>query len=102
MSGTAPPPTPRERAQASLDGAAVLAGLRADFEEHEYLWSGRITAELYDEDCVFTDPTLSFGGLSTFERNLANLDPWIERFVPPGARSVDLKSIELLDEPSAC
>ena len=75
----------------------MLAGLRADFEEHEYLWSGKITAELYDEDCVFTDPTLSFGGLATFERNLANLDPWIERFVPPGARSCELKKIELLD-----
>lgn len=97
MSGSAPPPAPRERAQASLDGAAMLAGLRADFEEHEYLWSGKITAELYDEDCVFTDPTLSFGGLATFERNLANLDPWIERFVPPGARSCELKKIELLD-----
>jgi len=97
MSGSAPPPAPRERAQASLDGATMLAGLRADFEEHEYLWSGKITAELYDEDCVFTDPTLSFGGLATFERNLANLDPWIERFVPPGARSCELKKIELLD-----
>ena len=97
MSGSAPPPAPRERAQAALDGAAMLAGLRADFEEHEYLWSGKITAELYDEDCVFTDPTLSFEGLATFERNLVNLDPWIERFVPPGARSCELKKIELLD-----
>jgi len=79
----------------------MLAGLRADFEEHEYLWSGKITAELYDEDCVFTDPTLSFGGLATFERNLANLDPWIERFVPPGARSCELKKIELLDDGAA-
>ena len=70
-------------------------GLVPDFEENEYLWSGKITAELYDEDCVFTDPTLSFTGLATFERNLANLDPWIERFVPPGRRSCELKKIEL-------
>ena len=97
ISGSAPPPAPRERAQASLDGAELLEGLRADFEENEYLWSGKITAELYDEDCVFTDPTLSFTGLATFERNLANLDPWIERFVPPGRRSCELKKIELLD-----
>ena len=46
---------------------------------------------------MFTDPTLSFTGLATFERNLANLDPWIERFVPPGRRSCELKKIELLD-----
>ena len=97
ISGSAPPPAPRERAQASLDGAELLEGLRADFEENEYLWSGKITTELYDEDCVFTDPTLSFTGLATFERNLANLDPWIERFVPPGRRSCELKKIELLD-----
>lgn len=101
ISGSAPPPAPRERAQASLEGAAMLAGLRADFEENEYLWSGKITTELYDEDCVFTDPTLSFTGLATFERNLANLDPWIERFVPPGGRSCELKKIELLDDGSA-
>ena len=76
ISGSAPPPAPRERAQASLDGAELLEGLRADFEENEYLWSGKITAELYDEDCVFTDPTLSFTGLATFERNLAQKTRW--------------------------
>ena len=88
---------PRTRAFDTLTSAMVLDGLRRDFVENEYLWSGRITPELYDEDCVFTDPTLSFTGLATFERNLANLDPWIERFVPPGRRSCELKKIELLD-----
>ena len=76
---------PRTRAFDTLTSAMVLDGLRRDFVENEYLWSGRITPELYDEDCVFTDPTLTFSGLSTFEANLANLDPYIERFVPPAA-----------------
>ena len=76
----------------------VLDGLRRDFVENEYLWSGRITPELYDEDCVFTDPTLTFSGLSTFEANLANLDPYIERFVPPAGRAVELDSLELADD----
>jgi len=101
ISGGEPPSAPRRREQDSLDAGDVLAGLRTDFEENEYLWSGRITAELYDEDCTFTDPTLSFAGLSTFERNLANLDPWIERFVPPTARSVELKSLRLVDDGAA-
>ena len=35
----------------------------------------------------------SFAGLSTFERNLENLDPWINRFVPSERRAVELKSL---------
>ena len=89
---------PRTRAFDTLTSAMVLDGLRRDFVENEYLWSGRITPELYDEDCVFTDPTLTFSGLSTFEANLANLDPYIERFVPPAGRAVELDSLELADD----
>ena len=101
ISGGEPPSAPRQREQESLDADAVLEGLRTDFVDNEYLWSGRITPELYDENCIFTDPTLSFAGLSTFERNLENLDPWIERFVPPSARSVELKSLRLVDDGAA-
>ena len=86
---------PRVRAFDELTSEMVLDGLRRDFVENEYLWSGRITPELYAEDCVFTDPTLTFSGLSTFEANLANLDPYIERFVPPAGRECVLDSIEL-------
>lgn len=46
-----------------------------------YLWSGQIDSDLYAYDCVFTDPTLSFTGLDTFERNIANLQPWLERLL---------------------
>jgi hypothetical protein len=74
---------PRVRSVGSLEPAQVLAGLEKDLVENEYLWSGKITAELYGERCTFTDPTLSFSGLSTFETNLANLGPWINRFVSP-------------------
>ena len=55
ISGSAPPPAPRERAQASLDGAELLEGLRADFEENEYLWSGKIKAELYKKEIRYSD-----------------------------------------------
>ena len=101
ISGGAPPSAPRQRQQEALDADDVMAGLRTDVVENEYLWSGKINPELYDEDCVFTDPTLSFAGLSTFEKNLANLDPWITRFVPSSARSVELKSLRLVDDGAA-
>jgi hypothetical protein len=55
------------RRLAKVSPASLLAGLRGDFEEREYLWSGRITDELYADACVFTDPTLSFKGLATFK-----------------------------------
>ena len=92
------PVAKRERRGASLTSEEVLEGLRADFVDNEYLWSGKITPELYDEDCIFTDPTLSFAGLSTFETNLENLDPYINRFVPPSSRSVELKALRFVDE----
>jgi hypothetical protein len=43
-----------------LASEALLAGVQADFTENGYLWTGEITASLYDADCTFTDPTLSF------------------------------------------
>ena len=84
-----------ERRQARVLPAELLEGLRRDFEEAQYLWSGKITDELYDERCSFSDPTLSFEGLGTFKRNIANLDPLLERFVPPPNRRVLLKSLAL-------
>mmetsp|Transcript_14040 Transcript_14040/g.43624 ORF Transcript_14040/g.43624 Transcript_14040/m.43624 type:complete len:338 (+) Transcript_14040:130-1143(+) len=90
--GAKPANKKRPRRFASLTPQQVKAGLADDFR-NEYLWSGRITPELYDEACVFTDPTLSFRGLDVFEANLRNLDPWIERFVPSERRRVDLYAL---------
>ena len=53
----------------------LLEGVRADYEERAYLWTGDIDASLYDADCLFTDPTLSFRGLDRFQRNIASLTP---------------------------
>ena len=69
--GAKPANKKRPRRFASLTPQQVKAGLADDFR-NEYLWSGRITPELYDEACVFTDPTLSFRGLDVFEANLRN------------------------------
>ena len=76
--------------------AALLDGVRADYVERLYLWTGDIDPELYDDDCVFTDPTLSFRGLETFQKNLAALQPFLSALVKDPA--IDLFSCEL-DEP---
>ena len=57
------------------------------------MWTGDIDPLLYDSRCTFTDPTLSFKGLKTFQKNLANLRPIIDRFVKE--YSVDLYSCAL-------
>ena len=84
---------PRRRRFKSLSVDALVEGLRSDFFEKEYLWSGKLDAELYAEECEFSDPTLSFTGLATFERNLKSLDPIIEKVVPPENRRVSLVDI---------
>lgn len=63
-----------------LSPSDVLSGVIGDFE-NGYLFSGQIDSELYDENCLFTDPTLSFRGLSTFERNIKAIKPALDIFV---------------------
>lgn len=80
----------RDRAP-PLKMCALMAGLREDFAQ-QYLFTGLIDPNLYDDDCVFTDPTLSFTGLATFERNLASLRPVLDAVL--GETAVDLYSLE--------
>ena len=72
--------TERVYLKSSITPNEIFDGVVGDFERG-YLFSGAIDAELYDEDCSFTDPTISFTGLSTFERNIASLKPILDRFV---------------------
>ncbi|KAK3241467.1 hypothetical protein CYMTET_37964 [Cymbomonas tetramitiformis] len=74
----------------------LLDGIREDYVDRNYLWTGDIRADLYDEDCTFTDPTLSFKGLSTFQNNVANLNKIVDVLVEENG--TELYSIELLAE----
>ena len=65
--------------------------------ERNYLWTGDIDPNLYDYDCTFTDPTLSFKGLAVFQRNLANLQPFLNALVRDS--EIELYDIAL-DEPA--
>ena len=49
-----------EEEREALTVEQLVEGLKADYVERNYLWTGNIDAELYASDCTFTDPTLSF------------------------------------------
>lgn len=71
----------------------LLDGVRADYVDRLYLWTGDIDPEMYDDDCIFTDPTLSFRGLATFQKNLEALQPFLKALVREPA--IDLYSCKL-------
>ena len=80
---------------ARIESQQLLDGIRADFEERQYLWSGDIDPELYDEECTFTDPTISFQGLSKFQSNMRSLIPIVDALVPKERRKCVLREIQL-------
>lgn len=70
----------RQYKKAILTTDEVSAGIRRDFV-NGYLFSGSIDSEIYSENCVFTDPTLSFKGLTRFEKNIRAIKPLIDVFI---------------------
>lgn len=81
-----------------LSPAQLRDGILGDFEAG-YLFSGKIDTTLYDADCRFTDPTLSFKGLANFVKNIAAIRPLIDTFV--GDNLVTLYSLDVLPEDKA-
>ena len=70
--------------------------IRDDYVVHNYLWTGQLDLACFQENCTFTDPTLSFQGLATYETNIQNLVPLVERFCT-NTQSI-LFDIQLNDE----
>ncbi|KAL4447868.1 hypothetical protein ABPG75_005087 [Micractinium tetrahymenae] len=86
----ASPPAPPLRPG---DVAGVLRALRADFDR-SYFVTGQLSDEIYDEACLYADPTVSFSGRELYKRNLALLVPFLWdaaielrslRRLPPGS-----------------
>ncbi|KAK9820971.1 hypothetical protein WJX81_003813 [Elliptochloris bilobata] len=58
---------------------ALLDLLRADFEQHAYFVTGDICEGIYQQDCFYGDPTVSFIGLQRWRSNLQLLVPFLEQ-----------------------
>ena len=78
-----------------IDAELLLQSIASDFNRG-YLFTGDINFNIYDEDCKFTDPTISFRGLSTFKRNINAIRPLLDNFLLD--RSVTLYSCEISNE----
>ncbi len=48
--------------------------------ERSYFLSGQVDESIYDPDCVFRDPFVSFAGRDRFVTNLANLGSFISKY----------------------
>lgn len=55
--------------------------IRDDYVINNYLWTGKLDLDCFDESCRFTDPTLSFEGTAKFKENTQNLVPLVNAFV---------------------
>jgi hypothetical protein len=58
----------------------LLERIRKDYVERNYLWTGDLDIDCFFNDCVFTDPTISFVGTDKFTENTQNLVPLVEKF----------------------
>lgn len=69
-----------KRPPATVEDLMLL--LRKDYEVNNYLWTGELSVEAFTPSCIFTDPTISFQGTSTYINNLQSLIPivnWLTR-----------------------
>lgn len=64
--------------------------IQAD-NDREYFLSGEIDSEIYDVDCTFADPFVSFDGRDRFVENLVNLGSFITEY---SAKPLEYKTSE--------
>lgn len=85
----APPPT---------SPAELMNRISNDYTINNYLWTGDIDLAAFEEDCRFTDPTLSFVGRDTFVSNVQNLRVIVDNLIQPGDCCSDLLDISVNEE----
>jgi hypothetical protein len=62
----------------------LLERIRDDYVARNYLWTGDVDLDCFDEQCRFQDPTISFTGTDTFVKNLQNLRPIVDALTTGG------------------
>jgi len=80
----APPVEPYEVGPPPASTAEAIARLVVDYEGTEedprpYFLTGKMDVSLYDVDCEFADPFVSFRGRQRFKENLENMSEWRSR-----------------------
>ncbi|CAG9464446.1 unnamed protein product [Pedinophyceae sp. YPF-701] len=81
----------------------VAERIATDFVRGQYFVTGRIDGAIYDDDCLFEDPTVEFNGLQRWRSNLRLLVPFLvnprvdllsgpARITPEGAAPVELRA----------
>lgn len=82
--------------QAPQTANELLDRIRRDYTDKNYLWTGDVDLGCFDQDCTFTDPTLSFQGRDKFVSNVQNLQPIVDGLIEPGGCRSDLLDINLV------
>ncbi|XP_011005690.1 PREDICTED: uncharacterized protein LOC105111904 isoform X2 [Populus euphratica] len=78
----------KDRDEISVSGIDdVIMILKSDYE-NAYFVTGVFTSTIYDEDCIFEDPTIKFQGTKLYSRNLNLLVPFFD------SPSIGLQNIE--------
>lgn len=75
----------------------LLESIRDDYQIRNYLWTGDVELGCYENECKFTDPTISFEGKEQYVKNIQNLRPIIDALIEPGGCRSDLLRIDLND-----
>lgn len=83
------PPSPQSPSE-------LATRIRDDYTVRNYLWTGDIDLACFDENCQFTDPTISFTSRDTFVRNTQNLKVLVDKLAT-GTKS-ELLEISVNDE----
>lgn len=66
-----------------------------DFQDNQYYITGKLSPEVFEDDCVFTDPTTRVQGTQTYAKAVASL------FDPKTSRA-DLIDISVSNLASPC